>query len=82
MTEMSTYVPAELAHRTSLGLDVTLGWMRGGDEDRAVVRARDTQDDACLEIAKEPCLALDVYSRPFAQTDFSTVDRGDSRLAA
>ena len=80
MTEMSTHAPAELAHRPSLGLDVTLIWVRDGDEDRAVVR--DTQDGAYFEIATEPCLALDVYYHPLAYRDFSTIDYGDSRLAA
>ena len=74
MTEMSTYAPAELAHRSSLGLDVTLIWVCDGDEDRAVVRVRDTQDGADLEIAMEPYLALDVYDHAFAYKDFSTVN--------
>ena len=82
MTEMSTYAPAELAHRSSLGLDVTLIWVRDGDQDRAVVRVRDTQDGAYFEIAMEPYLALDVYYHAFTHWDFSTVDYGDSRLAA
>ncbi len=82
MTEMSTHAPAELAHRSSLGLDVTLIWVRDGDEDRAVVRVRDTQDGAYFEIATEPYLAPDVYHHPLAYRDFSTVDYGDSRLAA
>ena len=81
MTEMSTYAPTELAHRSSRGLDVTLIWVRDGDQDRAVVRVRDGQDGAYLEIAMEPYLALDVC-HAFAHWDFSTVDYGDSRLAA
>jgi hypothetical protein len=51
MTEMSTHAPAELAHRSSLGLDVTLIWVRGGYGDKAVVRVRDTQDGAYSRIA-------------------------------
>ena len=82
MTEMSTHTPAELAHRSSLGLDVTLIWVRDGDEDRAVVCVRDTRDGAYFEIATKPYLALDVYYHPFAYRSFSTVDYGDSRLAA
>lgn len=81
MTEMSTHTPAELAHRSSLGLDVTLIWVRDGGEDRTVVCVRDTRDGAYFEIATEPYLALDVY-HPFAYRSFSTVDDGDSRLAA
>lgn len=75
MTEISTHAPAELAHRSSLGPDVTLIWVHDGDEDKAVVRVRDTQDRAYLEIA-EP------YLHPLAYRDLSTVDDGDSRLAA
>ena len=82
MTEVSTHTRAERAHRSSLGQDATLIWVRDCGEDRAVVCVRDMRDGAYLEIATEPYLALDVYYHPFAYRDFSTVDRGDSRLAA
>jgi len=34
MTKLSTYTRTELAHRSSDGLDVTLVWVQGDDEDK------------------------------------------------
>jgi hypothetical protein len=82
MTEMSTHTPAELAHRSSQGLDVTLIWVHDGGEDNAVVCVCDTREGAYFEIPTEPYLALDVYYHPFAYRDFSTVEYDDNRLAA
>jgi len=82
MTELSTHTWKELAHRSSDGMDVTLVWVPGDDEDKAVVCVCDRRAGAYFEIPAEPCLALDVYYHPFAYRDFSTVDYEDSRLAA
>ena len=82
MTKLSTYTRTELAHRSSDGLDVTLVWVRGDDEDTAVVCVSDTRECAYFEIPTEPYLALDVYYHLFAYRDSSTVDYQDSRLAA
>jgi hypothetical protein len=63
MTELSTHTQAELAHRSSGGMDVTLFWApaRGEDrEDKVVVCVRDRRDGAYFEILAEPYLALDV----------------------
>lgn len=85
MTELSTHTQAELAHRSSGGMDVTLFWApaRGEDrEDKVVVCVRDRRDGAYFEILAEPYLALDVFYHPFAYRDRSTVVYHDSRLAA
>jgi hypothetical protein len=82
MAELSTHTRTELAHRSSDGVDVTLVWVRGDDEDKAVVCVCDSRQGAYFEIAAEPYLALDVYYHPFAYRDFSTLDYEDSRLAA
>ena len=82
MTKLSTYTRTELAHRSSDGLDVTLVWVQGDDEDKAIVCVCDTREGAYFEIPAEPYLALDVYHHPFAYRDFSTLDYCDSRLAA
>jgi hypothetical protein len=82
MPELSTYTRTELAHRSSDGMDVTLVWVRGDAEDKAVVCVCDRRQGAYFEIAAEPYLALDVYYHPFAFRDFSTSDYKDSRLAA
>lgn len=82
MTKMSTQTPIELAHRSSGGVDVTLVWVHGDDEEKTVVCVCDTREGAYFEIATERHLALDVYYHPFAYRAFSTVDYDDSRLAA
>lgn len=82
MTELSTYTSAELAHRATDGLDVTLVWMQDGGKNRLIVTVCDTREGACFEIRAEPRLALHIYYHPFAYRDFSTVDYEDSRLAA
>jgi hypothetical protein len=82
MTELTTLNTAELAHRTSHGLDVTLIWVQEGDKDKAVVCVCDTREGAYFEIPTEPYLALDVYYHPFAYRDFSAVEYDDDRLAA
>ena len=81
MTELSTYMWKELAHRSSDGMDVTLLWVPGDDEDKAVVCVDDRREGAYFEIATEPHLALDVYYHPYAYRDSSTVHHED-RLAA
>jgi hypothetical protein len=82
MTTLLTHTRTELAHRSSNGIDVTLVWVHGGGEDKAVVCVADTRDGAYFEIPAERYPALDVYYHPFAYRDFSTVDYEDSRLAA
>jgi hypothetical protein len=82
MAELSTHPRTELAHRSSDGMDVTLVWVQGDDEDKAVVCVCDRREGVYFEIPTEPHLALDVYYHPFAYRDFSTVDYEDSRLAA
>jgi hypothetical protein len=82
MTSLATHGAAELAHRTSDGIDVTLVWVKGDEEDRAVVCVCDTREGVYFEIPAEPSLALDVYYHPFAYRAFSTVDNEDRRLAA
>ncbi len=81
MTKLSSRARKELADRSSDGLDVTLVWVQGDDEDKAVICVCDTREGAYFEIPAEPYLALDVYY-PFAYRDSSTVDYEDSRLAA
>jgi hypothetical protein len=81
MTDLSTHTRTELAHRSSDGMEVTLVWVQGDDEDKAVVCVCDGRAGAYFEIPAQPYLALDVY-HPFAYRDFSTVDYHDSRLAA
>jgi len=82
MAEPLTPTPAENAHRSSEGFDVTLIWVQEGGGDKAVVCVCDTREGAHFEIPTEPYLALDVYYHPFAYRDFSTVDYDDGRLAA
>jgi hypothetical protein len=82
VTELSTHLRTELAHRASEGIEVTLVWMQGNGEDRTVVCVCDMREGAYFEIPAEPHLALDVYYHPFAYTDFSAVHYEDSRLAA
>ena len=73
MTEVSTHTRRELARRSSDGIDVTLWWVRGDDEDKVVVCVCDRREGTYFEIPTEPYLALDVYYHPFAYAEFSTV---------
>ncbi len=82
MTELSTHTRRELAHRSSAGVEVTLVWLQGDDEDKTVVCVCDKREGAYFEIAAQPHLALHVYYHPFAYRDFSVVDYRDARLAA
>jgi hypothetical protein len=82
MTKLSTDRRTELAHRSSDGLDVTLIWVQGDDEDKVVVCVCDRREGAYFEIPAEAHLALDVYYHPFAYRNFSSVDYEDNRLAA
>jgi len=82
MTELSTYMWKELAHRSSDGMDVTLLWAQDNGEDKVVVCVCDRREGAYFEIPTKPYLALDVYYHPFAYRSFSTVDYEDSRIAA
>lgn len=82
MTNLLRTPRTELAHRSSDGLEVTLLWARNNGEDEVVVSVADLREGAYFEIPAEPSLALAVYHHPFAYRDLSTVDYGDSRLAA
>jgi hypothetical protein len=82
MTQSSRRTWTELAHRSSAGMDVTLVWLRGDDDDEALVCVRDRREGAYFEIPTERCHALDVYYYPFAYRDLSAVDDEDGRLAA
>jgi hypothetical protein len=57
----------ELARRSSHGIDVTLLWAPG-DDDEAIVCVSDRRSGAYFEIPAGPGLALDVYYHPFAYT--------------
>jgi hypothetical protein len=82
MTDLPTHTWKELAHRSGDGVDVTLVWVQGDGDDKAVVFVSDLREGAYFEIPTQPDLALDVYYHPFAYRDFSTIDYEDSRLAA
>jgi hypothetical protein len=82
MPNLSTHTGTELAHRSSEGIDVTLVWVQGDGEDKAVVFVSDRRDGVNFEIPAEPHRALDVYYHPFAYRDWSAVEHDDSRLAA
>jgi hypothetical protein len=82
MADLSTHAQTELAHRSGDGMDVTLLWLQGADQDKVVVCVCDRREGAYFDIPAEAHLALDVYYHPFAYRDFSTVDCEDSRLAA
>ena len=82
MTNQSTTKRKELAQRTSGGVDVTLIWVHGGDEDKVVVCVCDRREGAYFEIPAQRYRTLEVYYHPFAYRDFSTFDYEDSRLAA
>jgi hypothetical protein len=82
MTQLSTNTRAELADRSTQGLDVTLVWLRESGEDKAVV--------LCLRhtggcVLRDPDGAVPRprgLLPPFAHRDFSTVDYEGHRLAA
>ena len=78
MTEQSTTQRTELAQRSSDGLEVTLVWVYGNDEDKTVVSVHDERDGTSFEIPVERHLALDVYYHPFA---YRTVGDEESQLA-
>jgi hypothetical protein len=61
----------KLAHRSSADVDVSLFWVEGDGDDKAVVCVRDTREGDYFEIPTERYLALDVYYHPFAYRDFS-----------
>jgi hypothetical protein len=82
MTEVATHTRTELAKRSSADMDVTLVWVKGDDEDRAVVCVCDRREGAYFEIPTERYLALDIYYHPYAYRDFSTVDYDDRPVAA
>ena len=82
MANPSRHTRTELAHRSSAGIEVTLIWVHGEDEGKAVVCVCDWREGAYFEIPAEAHLALEVYYHPFAYMDFSTFDYEDSRLAA
>ena len=82
MAELAATTRTELAHRSNEGLDVTLVWTQDDDEDKTIVCVCDWREGAYFEIPAQPYLALDVYYHPFAYREFSSVDYGDSRLAA
>jgi hypothetical protein len=82
MAEQSTTMRAELANRSSDGVEVTLVWAQREGVDEVVVCVSDSRAGAYFEIPAEPARALDVYYHPFAYRDLSTVDYQDDRLAA
>jgi hypothetical protein len=82
MTTMLTHTWTELAHRASADVEVTLFWVQGDIEDKAVVCVRDRCEGVCFEIPTNAYLALEVYYHPFAYRDFSTVTYEEIRLAA
>ena len=82
MAELARHTRTELAHRSGDGMDVTLVWVQGNDEDKVIVCVCDWREGAYFEIRAVPYLALDVFYHPFAYRDFSTFDHEDSRLAA
>jgi hypothetical protein len=53
----------KLAHRSSADVDVSLFWVEGDGDDKAVVCVRDTREGDYFEIPTERYLALDVYTR-------------------
>jgi hypothetical protein len=64
MTTLSDHQGTELAHRSSAGMDVTLLWVQGDDEDTAVVCVSDSRECAYF--------ALDAYYHLFFYRDFSS----------
>jgi hypothetical protein len=82
MTKQSTTMRAELASRSSEGVEVALVWAQSDGIDEVVVCVSDSRVGAYFEIPADPGRALDVYYHPFAYRDFSVLDYEDSRLAA
>jgi hypothetical protein len=70
MTQQSTIQRTELAQRSSNGLEVTLVWVHGDDEDKTVVTVHDERESTSFEIPAERHVALDVYYHPFAYRSF------------
>jgi|RhiMetdeSRZDD1v2_1073273.scaffolds.fasta_scaffold2105685_2 hypothetical protein len=66
MTEQSITQRTELAQRSSNGLEVTLVWVHGDNEDKTVVSVHDEREGTSFEIRVERHLALDAYYHPFA----------------
>ena len=82
MSELTTNVPTQLAHRCNDGIDVTLTWVRRGDAHSVRVCVSDRRDGDYFEIEPESYLALDVFYHPFFYRDFSLLDCEDGVLAA
>jgi hypothetical protein len=79
MTEQSTTQQrTELAQRSSNGLEVTLVWVHGDDEDSTVVTVQDEREGSSFEMTVERHLAVDAYYHPFA---YRTLGDGASMLA-
>jgi hypothetical protein len=57
----------ELAHRTSVDLDVTLAWTPGNN--RLFVCVDDRRLGVSFEIFAAPYRALDVFNHPYAYRD-------------
>jgi hypothetical protein len=66
MTDQSTTQRTELAQRSSNGLEVTLVWLHGDNENETVVFVHDEREGTSFEIPVERHLALDAYYHPFA----------------
>ena len=73
---------AELAQRSSAGVNVTLLWVHDANSESALILVHDQASGAYFEIPAEPYLALDVYYHPFAYRDFSTVDNEGTWVTA
>jgi hypothetical protein len=82
MTKLSTTTRTELAHRASGGVEVTLVWVHGDNEDGVVVSVRDRRTGAYFEIPTERYLTLEVFHHPFAYRDFGTVGDEGACLVA
>jgi hypothetical protein len=66
MTEQPTTQRTELAQRSSNGLEVTLVWVHGDNEDKTLVSVHDERQGSYFEFPVERHLALDAYYHPFA----------------
>ena len=53
MANLSTHTRTELAHRSGAGIEVTLIWVHGEDEDRALVCVCDRREGAYFGIPAE-----------------------------
>jgi hypothetical protein len=69
MNSVRTVARTELARRSSAAIDVALLWERNDSVDTVLVRVRDRETCANLEIAAEPHRALEVYHHPVAYRD-------------